>query len=317
MQRSVTLNQEGLLNTGDPSARVFSTQVDLALELSKLYSKNIRQGANFRVKGVQVALRPADSGYDVGLSAHVRFAYCPTTKHTKSAWKSAFGTWYNQKKLRAGAIGKGTRYDDLEYAYSLAYQNSRTSTLLQGGITDGSPDKMVLYGSSSESNNVFALEDYWNSLQTAPLPSRYSVDNAIVKPAKFTTEFPLEREFFSTANASSVVTFETEQIPVPLGDDLFNDFTHLGGSLMDSTIDTLPECANVFCGLLNVQGWVMPDDTVIQWPDQAILEIAIWVESWKNIFATRGFKWRRPNQKSSRYAQTKRYNKSSKRRSRK
>jgi hypothetical protein len=316
LQHTVKLNEEGAINTGDPSQMVFNTTVDLALELSKLYSKNIRQGANFRVKGVQAALRPVGSGYDVGLSSHVRFAYCPTTKHTKDAWKSLFGTWIGQKKLRAGALAKGTRYDDLEYAYDLGSVSTRTSTLLQGGLLDSTADKMVLYGSSSEDSGTerISLQDYWNSLQIQPAPSRYSASNDIVKPAKFDTQFPVEREFFTSADASSVATFETRVIPVPGFEDIQTDLTHLGGSNFDSPIETLPECANVFCGLLNIKGWVVPDDTVAQWPDEAVLEMVIWVESWKNIFATRKFKWNRPSQRSSKRSYTSRYNKKSYRR---
>lgn len=303
IQRSVNLSASGILDGGDPSEQVFDTVVDLPLELSKLYSKNIRQGATFKVKGVQVAMRGGNNDYDVGLASTVRFAYCPSTKHSRDAWKSVFSTWYNQKALRAGAIGKFTRYDDLEYAYNKSHTSDRTSTLLQGGITDGTPDQMVLYGSSKESEQIFSLQDHFDSLQAQPVASRYSESNTVVKEPKFTTQFPLERHFWASSEASSVATFKT--VGLELLDSV--DMVHLGGSNSTADIHHLPECADVLTGLLRITGWVIPDDTASQREDTAIMNIAIWVESWKNIFPTRSYKSMK-NTKSSRYAKTGRYN---------
>ena len=313
IQRVVNLNSAGITETGDPSEQVFDTVVDLPLELSKLYSKNIRQGATFKIKGVQAAMRAANNEYDVGLASTIRFAYCPSTKHSRDAWKSVFSTWYNQKKLRAGAVGRYTRYDDLEYAYNVDHTTDRTSTLLQGGILDGDADQMVLYGSSNESSDIFSLQDHFNSLQIQPAPSRYSASGDVIKEPKFETEFPLERHFWATSEASSNVSFKT------VGLDAIDsvDITHLGGSNSTADIHQLPECANALCGLLRITGWVIPDDTSLQREDEAILNIAIWVESWKNIFPTRSYRSMK-NTKSSRYAKTSRYNrKSSKRKGRK
>lgn len=321
LQRTVTLESWVGDIGGDPSAKVFETYVDLPLELSKLYSKNIRQGCTVNVKGVQVAMRAGDSGYDVGLASTVRFAYCPSTKHSRDAWKSMFTTWRNQKQLRAGAIGRHTRYDDLEYGYNLdhktwdiAYGDNRISSLYQGGLADSTADKMVLYGSSSENNQLFSLQDHFDSLQQAPTASRYSVNNAVVKPPKFQSEFPLERHFWATSEASSVATFENTKITVPGFEDPEVTLTHLGGSNSTADIHLLPETAPALCGLLKISGWVIPDDTIAQVEDVAIMNITIWVDSWKNIFATRKFKWNRSMKKQPRRSYTSRYNKKSRRR---
>ena len=60
------------LEDNNPAAIALNDLVHLDRELSQHYGKNIRQGMNFRVKGVQVAMRGANSGYDVGLASAVR-----------------------------------------------------------------------------------------------------------------------------------------------------------------------------------------------------------------------------------------------------
>lgn len=321
LQRQVNLPSSGTLDGGDPSERVFRVQVDLAQELSKLYSKNIRQGATFKVKGVQTTIRPANNEYDVGLASVTKYNYCPSTSNSRKAWRSMFSTWYSQKKLRAGAVGKYTRYDDLEYAYNSTMTTDRTSTLLMGGLQDGDADQMVLYGSSSENSNIFSLQDHWDSLQTQPVVSRYSWSNDPIKEPKFTSEFPLARYFTSTSEATTIPTFEdgTEvDIQIPLVDvDRANQWTHLGGGNTTADIHLLPECAPVLCGLLDIECWVIPDDTARQYEDVGIMTISIWVESWKNIFATPKFNWRKPRKPHSRKSYSSRYNKSSRRKGRK
>jgi len=270
---------------GDPSAIAVNDLIHIDRELSELYGKNIRQGQNFRVKGVQASLRGANSGYDVGMSAACRFSYAPTTKHTRKAWKSIFQDWYRQKSLRSG-VGIDVRYDDMEFTYSTTYlSETGTSSLYQGGLGDADSDKMCIYGSSNESSNVFSLQDFYESMNPPALPSRYSVNNAPIKEAKFTDKFPDERSFWCHANASTVPAFEMDNITIPGFEDPMVSFTHLGGSDMSGPMETLPECANVFCGLLELDVWMIPDDTVAQVEDTAILYLTIWVESFSSILS--------------------------------
>lgn len=317
IQRNVTLNQDGILNVGDPSlvATGGTSYVDLAVELSKLYGKSIRQGHSFKVLAVQTALRPVGSGYDSGLSAVTRVGYIPTTSHSRKAWNLAFKTWQRQKRLYAGATGGTVRYDDFELAYDVNNISSRTSHIYQSGIDDTSKDSCVLYGTSS--NSIFAVSDFYDEMNPVNPPSRYSWNDAVVKDPKFDDKFPYPREFFTTADLSTVVTDDTVSI-------LTNGTNMLSGSTSTAPIFTFPEPANVCCGLMKFESYVTPDDTNVQAPDSATLEIVIHVKSWKPLLymsnqgvAWKGKKWNwrksMVQQSNKRYNSRKRYSRRRKR----
>lgn len=305
-QFNVTLPSDGFLEGGDPSAKVVDVQVDIARELSEYYGKNMRQGQTFMIAGVQASMRAGDKEYDTGLSSLVRFSYCPSTKHTRQAWMNAFKIWAKQKRLRASAIGRGNPYDDLEFAYSTAYDDSNTSSLFQGGLADSDSDRMVLYGNSSENDNTFALEDYYTQLNVPKPPSRYSAGEDITKDKKFDDFWPNPRSFSCTSDASA--NAGQVEVNVPLIEN-FNTIA-LGASSMDGPIEELPELAPALCGLLNVQAWVIPDDTFYQFQDNAILYVTIWVKKWKPIFPSR-----KPRFKRSRRSSGGRFFRSSRKRS--
>ena len=274
IQRSITLNEEGLLNSGDPSliATGGDFQIDLALELSKMYGKNIRQGQNFKVKGIQTSLRPVGSGYDSGLAHSSVFSFVPTTKHSKTAWVQAYKLWAKQKRLFAGATGGYVNYDDLEFCYSSFYANGRTSSVRQSGLGDPNLDEMCLLGSSSD--GVFALEDYYDSMRPVSPPSQYSWNNSTVKEAKYTDKFPLPREVYAAGQLSAAVS-EAGEWPA----------VYLSAATATATIHEFPEAQNVLCGLIKCNTFVIADDVIGQTPDTAILEVAIFVESWKPLMA--------------------------------
>jgi len=291
-QTVVKLNEQGWENLGDPSmvATGGDFTIDLALELSKLYGRNIRQGQNFKVKAVQMAMRPVGSGYDSGLAHTTVCNFVPTTKHSRQAWQQAYRLWKRQQRLFAGATGGFVAYDDLEFAYSAATTTPRTSTVLQSGITDSSDDVMVLTGSSN--NSTFALEDYYDSMRPVYPPSVYSWNNNTVKEPKFDQKFPLAREFYVTGNMSTVVTDDSVSL-------VTNGTNMLSGAQSNADIFEMPEAQNVLCGLMKFQTYVIPDDTAVQIPDSAVLEVAIHVESWKPLISL-GRKPRR-SRKSRRY----------------
>ena len=299
----------------NPAAIALNDLVHLDRELSQHYGKNVRQGNNFRVKGVQVAMRGANSGYDVGLASAVRFSYAPHTKHTNTAWRDAFKMWSQQRQLRGTGTGR-TQYEDMEFSYSTSYLSELgTSHLMQGGLNDDDADKMVLYGSSSETGNVFSLEDHYQSMNPpVPVP-RYAWNNSPVVEMKFDQDdlFPHERTFWATSQASTNASFETVSVESPIIEDPVISLTHLGGADMEAEMHLLPEPANVLCGLLELDVWVIPDDTVAQAEDEAILYVSIWVESWKPILSyfnrkkTAGKKFKRSfTRKSSRRSRSRR-----------
>ena len=300
----ITLNSTGWLEGGNPEKAVAEGHIDLALELSKLYGKNIRQGQTFKVKGIQASMKAANSEYDVGMSTMTRFDYCPSTKHTRQAWRMAQPTWTKQKQLRSGAMF-GSRYDDLEYAYNSdhAVNNPRVSTLFQGGLTDSDADKMVLYGNSNESDNIFALSDFYEQLKRPVPPSRYSAGDTVVKDAKFSDYFADQRYVSVASNASAGAWQDSISLPWPIDDTISG--SALGWSNMTAPITEFPESLQVLCGLMHYNVYALPDDTVFQLQDNAMIYFSIWVESFKPIgnYNRRG----RANRRGKSYARGKRF----------
>lgn len=260
-----------LSQSNDPSNPA-STVIHLDTMLSELYGKNIRQGNTFNVKAVQCSLVPKDDGYDTGMATTVRFSYAPTTKHSRKAWNHAFTQWASQKKL-AGRLGRNLNNDDFETTYSTSYLSYvRTSTLRQGGLSDSDSDKVAIYGNSSELTDVMTLEDLYESIVPVPSPSKYSWNNIPIKQMKYTSHFPEERRFATSAILSADVS-EAGEFPS----------VYLGGANSASNIIHLPEVANVMCGHLEIDAWVIADDTLTQDEDPATLLISIWVDSWKPL----------------------------------
>lgn len=266
------------LNSNNPSAIAVNDLIHLDRELSEYYGKNIRQGQNFRIKGVQVAMRGATSGYDAGLASAVRFSYAPHTKHTNRAWKDAFKMWSQQRRLRGVGSGRFA-YEDMEFTYSTSYLSEvGTSSLFQGGLNDGDLDTMCIYGSSNETGNVFALEDHYESLNPPKPVPRYSWNNNPISEIKFTSKFPEEKSFWATSSASAIATFDEASLPT-------TPELNLSGALMTAPMEMLPEPANVLCGLIEMDVYVLPDDTLTQVEDQAIIQVTIFIESFKSLFS--------------------------------
>lgn len=291
-QFAVTLPAPGM-DGGDPSSRAVIAYVDIARELSVHYGKNVRQGQSFKVAGVQAAMRAANNEYDVGLSSMTRFSFCPSTSHAKQAWKESFFAWMRQKKLRMG-VGSAINYDDMEFAYEQdaidAYGGGTTSSVFQGGLSDNDADHMIMFGGSSESQNLFSMADYYESQHPITPPSRYSYDNTVIKQAKFLDKFPLAESFHVTADATAQPSWQVDEHILPPFTVYSN--MHLGGASMDADLITLPELAPVHCGLLKIESWVIPDDTIWQFQDNAILLLSIWVKKWTPFF--------RPKRRTSR-----------------
>ena len=178
--------------------------------------------------------------------------------------------------MRAGAIGSKVNYDDLEFAWNSSTADSRTSYLYQGGLNDSTQDKMVLLGSSN--SGVFSLEDHYESMRPLAPVSRYAPEGTAIKDPKFTSKYPIPRQFSVTGELTSVATsLEVELLLTTL------DYTGLSGASSDGDIHVLPEPADVLAGIMHCDVYVIPDDTVGQIQDEVIIEVAIWVEKWKPL----------------------------------
>lgn len=202
IRKQYTIDMEGK----DAHDIVVEAHIDLAKELSQRLQSNVRQGRVFNLHKAQVALQPTLSSgddLDVGLATQGTLRWCPATKNSAKAWRHLFGVWKKQKQLRVGAMGGLTRYDDFELAYSSTYINSRTSTVYATGMGDNTTESAVIYGASTDSSDI-TLEDIYESLQPQSSPSRFPIDNSVVKESKFTAEFPPERVINLGASYSAV-----------------------------------------------------------------------------------------------------------------
>lgn len=295
--------------SNDPATPVLNAQIDLALELSKFYGKEIRQGNNFTIVGAGATIRPSDgsSAIDYGVSATSFLGFIPATKHSRRAWNNAFKMWRAQKNLRGG-VGQQIRYDDMEFAYHLDHQNSRTSTVYMQGLPDSDSEYLVLTGGSTETvvspsiiPGDFSLADFYNSSYPKAAASRQHWDTTVIKAPKADDLFPAEQHFCLTATNSNNATDG-----LILGDKL------TAAVAMDD-LDTFPLPHDVLCGLLNITTYVMPDDTINQLEEEFLLTITIYVKKWKALVYP---KTRAPKRMTSRNARSyskKRYSRRRKR----
>lgn len=247
---------------------VLDEQVDLALELSNVLGRNIRQGQTFRVVGAQGHLHGVTGDQDVGFSVGIEAFYIPTTSHSRKAWNNVFKQWKAQKNL-AGKVGSQIRYDDLEYAWSTDYKTSRTSSIHGQGIGDANTEDLCLLGASTGGDD-FCLQDYYNSSFPAPTQSVDHFTNVSIKTPKMgTTRFPATQAIRFSATSSAMV-------------DSQNDPDYLGNGINMSDFQFFPadNHVNVFCGLFKLNGYVMPPDTIGQIADTLSLTVTFAIEGW-------------------------------------
>lgn len=251
--------------------------VDIASLLSKHYGKTIRQGNNFKVCGIQVSLIPKDTStdFDSGMAVSSKISYVPTTKHTRKAWNECNSMWYSQKKLRAG-IGSATNYDEMEFAFDSAHSYARASSLFQGGLADSDSDTMVLIGTSSESQNRFALQDFYNSQHPVGSVSRYSYDNSTIKDRKYDAFFPAAHVVYTSSVLSAAVS-EAGEAPA----------VYLSAAQAQNPMTMFESPLNVLTGMLKVQNYVVTDDTTTQIEDECYLQVSVNVKSWTSLFYRR------------------------------
>lgn len=263
-----------LLQGNDPNISAAQFDIDVALELSKVLGRNIRQGNSFRLVGYGASLRPFDAGgdVDVGFSTTTGLKYIPTNRYAVKAWNNLFKQWKAQKNLR-GAVGSQIRYDDMELAYNSAYIDSRTSSIDGDGLDQtGSAESLVLTGGSS-TNLDWSLQDYANSAFRIPQPSLDPFDSSVIKSPKFSQYFPEEQTIYMSSTNSAMV--DTSSTP-----------DSLGGGLSLSDITWLPSDnhLNIFLGLFNGYVKIGQPDTLGQNADELKLVITLVFEGWNSIF---------------------------------
>jgi len=266
-----------------------TTYVDIAALLSKQYGKTIRQGNNFKVTGVSVAMIPKSTTnhFDTGMAISSKIGYLPTTKHTRKAWNEVHRMWKQQKKLRAG-IGSSVSFDEMEFAFDTSHSYTRASTLFQSGLGDADADTLRLFGISSEGSNNLCLQDFYNSRHPVGSVSKYSYNNATIKERKYDTFFPGINYVYTSSVLSAAVS-EAGEYPS----------AYLSAAQAQNPLMEFKDPLNVMCGLLKVQNYVITDDTATQIEDYAYMQVSVHVESWKSLIY-KGKSYNRRGRSSSR-----------------
>lgn len=262
-----------LSNDNSPDTSNLTDTIYCDLLLSEHYGKNIRQGQMFVITGAQASIRPANfdqgAGIDVGLSAAVKLEHHPVTRHSRKAWNMVFKQWRGQKAL-SGKVGAGVRNDDMEFCWTAGQQEAgRTSTIYGQGlpsVTEDMTEYLTLNGDSSQGTD-FSLRDYYNSAFPAPAASRDHFDNTTVKSDKYGgSPYPNNLATWIHAYNSAA------------GD--FADFNEFSSAASAGPINEFPEPLRVLCGLVQVNAYVMPDDTLSQIEEDMELVVTLFVKSW-------------------------------------
>ena len=289
-------------NAGEPAS---AGQIDLALLLSEYYGKNIRQGQNFKIKKVSAQLIGKDTGatedFDLGGSSQMVFDAVPTTKYSRQAWNHVFKQWARQKQLK-GSVGQSIRNDDFEVAYMNHRINARTSSLHVSGIGDSTTENVVITGSSS-ANSHLTLEDVCNLMLHPDTPApTFPLISTPIKDDKYGgTRFP-EHQSFAVGGTNSAMV-----------DHFGPTFSavNYGGAQVNNGELEFPDPLSVFCGILNYNIFIHPEDTLLQVEDNFTLFVQFHVSSWKPLVYSR--KPRRSKPSTRRYRRSTRGRKSSRR----
>lgn len=262
----------------DPSDAVASGNVDVALELSRKYGVNVRQGNNFRLVGY--GLQIAVPGQDTGAGCTGTISFVEPNRHLVKAWNLAFNQWKTQKKIQA-RVGNALRYDDFELCWSEGSGTTRTSLMYDNPLTvsDGDPHQVGLVGDSNDTADYTSITDVYNSRFPAPGQSQ-SHYGANIKEAKF-------GEKYIDASTNMITSLTTQASAsggvadvswLPTGDQL-----GWGVSISDMVFLPADNHLNVMCGLINWSVRAFPEDTGSQWADDVQVRFTLMFEGWSSI----------------------------------
>ena len=261
--------------SNDPSTPVANGFIDLSLECSKLYSRNVRQGQSFKLKGVQAALIPSagvTDDWDGGMSVNVKHEYIHTTAHTRQVWNRVFNVWKQQQA--SGLSHTPVKYNDFEIGWhgaSAYHDNDRTSKIFSSGVGDNNDEIVVMTG-DSDSGDDFSLQDYSNSMFDRAEPSKDPFDNSVMKEPKFNNEslWPATSRFYADATSSNILT-------------ALDGPNACTGSITSQTMYEFPIPLNIMCGLMKYEVYIPLDDTVIQYADTVDLILMYYISSMKPL----------------------------------
>lgn len=259
----------------DPSSAVAGACIDSALELSKKYGRNIRQGNSFRLIGYGLQLKVP--GQDTGAAAVASLNFVEPNRHLVKAWNNSFKQWRKQKQIEA-RVGKSMRYDDFELALKQGYVDGRTSHIYDNPFDSATGDQhdVGLTGNSDESGNYTSISDVYTSRFNPPSASESHFGNTI-KSAKFGSEY-----LDITSNIfTSLVVGATASGGVDVGST--PDALGWGVSMQDMVWLPADNHINVMCGLVEYQIRAFPEDTLFQLADSLHYQITLVYEGWSPL----------------------------------
>lgn len=286
-----------LATPSDVDELVINEQIDLAVLLSQRLQRNVRQGRSFRVHSAQVSISPQvglTANHDLGVAFTGKLGWCPATKNSVQAWRHAFRTWRQQKQLRILATGSAVRYDDFEVAFgSDKIVPGRTSTLYANGLSDNVTESVTIYGGSQYDSilgtNFVSLENIMEMGQPKPASSTFPSVEQTVKTAKYTEEFPPVVEYPMVAHWSTV------------GDNL----TTIDSAATVSAPKTYISDGATLCGILNLSGYMLPENTGTHIQDDMRISITLEVSMGYSLLPRPRRKKSKP--KTRTYRKKKRY----------
>lgn len=264
-----------IVTPNDPEIPGAEGVIDVALELSRKYGVNIRQGNNFRLIGY--GLQVAVPGQDTGSAGTCTISFVEPNRHLVKAWNNVFSQWKTQKKIQA-RVGQHMRYDDFELCFNSTSSTTRTSHIFDNPLTvaDGDEHNVGLVGPSDDGANYTGIADVYNSRFPAPgeSTSHYGDD---IKEAKF-------GEMYLDAS-TNMITSLTCQATASGGVDVESlpDSLGWGVSLGDMTLLPADNHINVMCGLVNYSIRVFPEDTAAQYADTVQYKLTLMFEGWSSI----------------------------------
>ena len=288
--RSFSITQPNDPLTGDFIPRQ-TNYLRLDSMLSEVLSKNIRQGSIFRVVGVGCSLTggldgSAGSDLDEGGAAMVKFDWVGPTKDKVAAWSRCKKRWLKWRRI----AGASNRFDDFIVAFDPNHHDDGDSwggsgvgfhpfsevfdsrNMVQGDLTD--IHNVGLLGETQDSGVGI---DYTAAFGEYGRRMGYSFDASdsdgnVISRAKFNAKPALVTEGISM---SCNLT--------PVGDEGAAD----EGSPYNIgyAMEWLPSDnhANVMCGLMRVNAWVLPLDETLDIADDLTLTVTVAVEGWSEM----------------------------------
>ena len=142
---------------------------------------------------------------------------------------------------------------------------------------DGTEETLCLTGSSSPGTD-FVLKDYYNSHHRAPQSSLDHFDDSEIKANKFgSTMYPENCEVNLPCynSTGSMVDWGVDAFGIPI-----IDMEALHSATTGGPIYEFPSPLSVFCGVMRLRAYVMPDDTLVQTEEDFTLMVTWYIEAW-------------------------------------